>query len=90
MQPGDSKTVEIASGDAYGPHRDDHVLEIDRAGLETSVNPQVGQRLKVPHPRGGVVIVTVAEVTEDKVMLDANHPLAGKDLTFEIELVKIA
>jgi peptidylprolyl isomerase len=89
MQPGEAKTVMIAAGDAYGPHQEDLVLTVDRAAVPAQVNPQVGQRLQVRQQDGSTMVVTVTAVSDVDVTLDANHPLAGKDLTFEIQLVEI-
>ena len=75
--------------EAYGPYRDDMVLEVDRSQLPEDLDPEVGQRLQLRQQNGEVVNVTLTEISEDEVTLDANHPLAGKDLSFDIELVDI-
>jgi len=89
MSPGESKTVKIAYDRAYGPHREDLVTEIDSTNIPPELDAQVGQRLNATDPNGQTVTVTVVEVTESGVKVDANHPLAGADLTFDIELVDI-
>ena len=89
MEPGDEKTVDIPSDEAYGPYRDDMVLEVDRGQLPEDLDPEVGQRLQLRQQNGEVVNVTLTEISDDEVTLDANHPLAGKDLSFDIELVDI-
>jgi peptidylprolyl isomerase/FKBP-type peptidyl-prolyl cis-trans isomerase SlpA len=89
MEPGDEKTVEIPSDEAYGPYRDDMVLEVDRDQLPDDLDPEVGQRLQLRQQNGEVVNVTLTEISDAEVTLDANHPLAGKDLSFDIELVDI-
>ncbi len=89
MTPGETKTHRIAAEDAYGPHADFLVLEVDRRRVPPDLNPKVGDRLQLQHPDGHSTSVLVTEVTETSITLDANHPLAGKDLTFEIELVEI-
>lgn len=89
MEPGDEKTVDIPSDEAYGPYRDDMVLEVERNQLPDDLDPEVGQRLQLRQQNGEVVNVTLTEIAEDEVTLDANHPLAGKDLSFDIELVDI-
>jgi len=90
MNPGDSKTAVIPEERAYGPHRDEMVMTVDRGRLPGDIDPQVGQQLTVSQPKGDSFNVVVTEVTDDKVTLDGNHPLAGKELTFEIQLVEIA
>ena len=89
MKIGESKTVTIPADDAYGPHRDDLILVIDREELPTGLTPEVGQQLQMTRPDGGMIIVAITKVSDKTVTIDANHPLAGKDLTFEIELAKI-
>lgn len=88
MAPGDRKEVTIPSDEAYGSHRDDLVLVVDRATFPPNVNPEVGQQLQMSQG-GESFIVTVREVGDESVTLDANHPLAGEDLTFHLELVEI-
>ena len=90
MSPGESKTQKIPMDQAYGPHRDEMVLEISRQQIPPELEPEVGQQLQVQQENGQTIPVFVTEVTESKVTLDANHPLAGEDLTFDIQLVEIA
>lgn len=89
MQPGDEKTVTIPAEQAYGPRRDEMVGEVPRAQFPPNIEPKVGQQLQMQQ-NGQNFVVTVADVSDEVVRLDANHPLAGKDLTFELELVEIA
>ena len=89
MSPGDSETVKIPAEEAYGPHQEEMMLEVDRAQVPAELNPQVGERLEIKQQNGKSVPVTVTEVTETLITLDGNHPLAGKALTFEIELVDV-
>jgi FKBP-type peptidyl-prolyl cis-trans isomerase 2 len=89
MQPGDSKTEKIPPERAYGARRDDVEFEVDKARIPPELELQVGQQLKVEGPDGEVSRVTVSQVSDSAVTLDANHPLAGRDLVFEIELVEI-
>jgi peptidylprolyl isomerase len=88
MSPGDERTVVIPSDRAYGPRRDEMVGAVPRDRLPPALAPRVGQRLQM-RQEGGSVTVTVTEVTDEAVVLDANHPLAGKDLTFDLRLVQI-
>ena len=89
MKVGEKKTVTIPVDEAYGPRRDDMVGELPREKLPSDLTPEVGQQLIMARPDGEKTIVTITSVSDNTVMIDANHPLAGKDLTFEIELVKI-
>jgi FKBP-type peptidyl-prolyl cis-trans isomerase 2 len=90
MSPGESKTQKIPMDQAYGPHREEMVLEISRQQIPPELEPEVGQQLQVQQENGQAIPVFVTEVTESNVTLDANHPLAGEDLTFDIQLVEIA
>ena len=83
------KTVEIPADEAYGPYREELVLVVDRGELPPDLEPEVGQQLQMQQADGRVIPVTVIEVSESSVTLDANHRLAGKDLIFEIQLVEI-
>jgi peptidylprolyl isomerase len=89
MKPGETKTVNIPVDKAYGPHRDDLVQVVDRKQLPASLKPEIGQPLEGRQPDGEIVAATVIDVTESHVTLDANHPLAGKSLTFVIQLIEI-
>ncbi len=89
MSPGDSKSVTIPSEQAYGPYQDELVIVVDEKQMPSDLSVEVGQQLQMRHSSGQAVPVMVTHVTDDKVTLDANHPLAGKDLTFDIELVTI-
>lgn len=90
MNPGESKTVELQPEDAYGPRRDEMVLAIDRATLPQDVQPQVGQKIQLQTQEGQPVEAAVTGVTESNITVDANHPLAGRPLTFEIHLLEVA
>ena len=89
MKVGEKKTVTIPVDEAYGPYRDELVAEVSREKLPADLTPEVGQQLAVKRSDGATGIVTIISVSDNTVTIDANHPLAGKDLTFEIELVKI-
>lgn len=90
MGVGDSKTFTLNPGEAYGDRNDQMMVDIDRAQMPEDIDPEIGMMLQVQGQDGSVSHVTITEVTDDKVTLDANHPLAGQDLTFEIELREIA
>jgi peptidylprolyl isomerase len=88
MNPGDQQTVTIPSGRAYGPRREELVLEVDRSNFPDDLDPEVGQPLQVDQ-QGQMFVVTVRDVSPSSITLDANHPLAGRDLTFDLQLVEI-
>ncbi len=89
METGDSKTTSIKSDEAYGPYREEMVADVEREKFPPDIDPQVGQELQLMQENDQPMIVKVIEVADSKVTLDGNHPLAGKDLTFELELVEI-
>lgn len=89
MASGEKRRTEIAAKDAYGERETDRVIEVGRDKFPDEISPEVGQRLQMVREGGQALPVTVVEVGEESVTLDANHPLAGKDVTFEIELVEI-
>ena len=89
MKPGKSRTVKIVAGEAYGPRHEQMVVAVDRNKFPENVKPYVGLELDICQQSGKVSLVKVIDVSECSVTLDANHPLAGEDLTFDIELVEI-
>jgi len=89
MSQGDRKTERIEAGEAYGEHRDELVFTVSRDQMPPGTDVEVGDMLRVGFPDGSNAAVQVAAVDENTVTLDANHPLAGKNLTFELELVSI-
>lgn len=89
MEPGDSKTEELPPDQAYGQHREDMVMELEREQLPDNMEPKVGQQLQLRMQNGQEVPVVITELGDESVTIDANHPLAGKELVFEIELVEI-
>jgi peptidylprolyl isomerase len=90
MSPGEHKTATVPADQAYGLYDEEQLMEVDRSQFPAGVEPQVGQRLQVKQDGGEPFGVVVTEVSDESVTLDANHPLAGQDLTFQIELVEIA
>jgi peptidylprolyl isomerase len=88
MSVGDEKTVEIPADQAYGPHRSELLLPVERNQLPDEMAPEVGQSLQMSDGRQ-TFPVTIREVGSDTVVLDANHPLAGKDLVFVLTLLEI-
>ena len=89
MSPGESKSTTIPPEEAYGPHHEQMVQVIDRKQVPPDLKLGAGQQLEVRGQDGQKTMVMVTDVSESTVTLDANHPLAGKDLTFDIQLVEI-
>jgi peptidylprolyl isomerase len=89
MAVGDKKTVEVPVDQAYGQPDPNAQQAVPRGDIPEDIPLDLGTQLQVQTPQGQVMPVTVVEVTDEQVVLDANHPLAGKDLTFAIELVDI-
>ena len=89
MAPGESKIVRIPAEEAYGLRDDELMMVVDRKEFPPNINPEVGQTLEVTGDDGEAFPVLVARVADTEVVLDANHPLAGENLTFEVTLVEI-
>ncbi|MCB0262139.1 MAG: peptidylprolyl isomerase [Calditrichaeota bacterium] len=89
MSIGQTKTINIPSDEAYGPRYDELVQIVDRSDLPEDMEPAIGQRLEAVQENGNVINVIVSQVEADKITIDANHPLAGEDLVFDLELVEI-
>ena len=89
MELNETKTVLVSSNDAYGPYREEMVVDVPKNSFPADINPEVGLELELVQSNNQPIIVTVLKVTDDSVTLDANHPLAGKDLTFDVQLVEI-
>ncbi len=90
MQVGEKKTVEIPVDQAYGQRNNDMMMEYPKSEFPAEMTPEVGMELHMSDNTGNVFPVVIAEVKDETVLLDANHPLAGEDLVFDIELVSIA
>lgn len=89
MEEGDTKTVSLEVEDAFGERREELVRTIGKDQLPSHIDPQVGKFLEIRADEGENVRAQITDVTEDRVTIDANHPLAGKKITFEIELLEI-
>jgi peptidylprolyl isomerase len=89
MHPGESRTTVIPADEAYGPYHEEMVLIIDRNLLPADMKPTIGMQLQMSQANGQRVVVMITDVSESSVTLDANHPLAGEDLTFDIQLIEI-
>jgi peptidylprolyl isomerase len=89
MQPGDSKSTRISAEEGYGPYNEDLVVTVKRSSLPTDMELKIGDQLEIVPEGGEVYVVTVAGFSGSDVILDMNHPLAGKDLIFDIQLLEI-
>jgi peptidylprolyl isomerase len=90
MSVGGTKTVTVPAADAYGPRRDDFAREVPRDVIPDDIDLAEGMVLTAQGPEGQTLRFSVVDFDEQKVKIDANHPLAGKDLTFELELMEVA
>jgi peptidylprolyl isomerase len=89
MQVGDKKTIHIPVDDAYGTKREDMIVKVPKGNFPPDLDPEVGMQLAMTTPEGQQMPVVVIEVAMEYVVLDANSPLAGEDLIFDLELVEI-
>ena len=89
MEEGESKTVLLAPEDAYGVRDEKRVFTAEKSEIPDHITPEIGKKIQVQMGSGEMAILTVLEVSEDKVTFDANDPLAGEELTFEIKLLEI-
>ena len=89
LKPGDKNTVTIVPEEAYGERDENLLIKMPKKSVPEGVTPEVGMRLQLANQQGQAVPVVVTEVLDDSLRLDANHPLAGKTLVFDIEVVEI-
>lgn len=89
LEPGQSITVTIPADEAYGQRAEEMVAVIERSEIPADISPEPGHQMEVILEDGSPLPVLVTDVTETTITLDANHPLAGRDLTFAIRLVEI-
>lgn len=90
LEAGDTETATLEPENAYGQRDEQRVIEVERDQLPDDVEPEIGMQLEIQQPNGTRARVSIAEVGEETVQLDANHPLAGKELTFEIEVLDVS
>ncbi len=90
MTIGEKKTVNIAAAEAYGEKNEEMILEFPKTQFPEDMIPEIGMQLNMSNSQGQNFPVVIVEVREELVILDANHPLAGKELIFDLELVEIA
>jgi peptidylprolyl isomerase len=89
LHVGETGTFTMPPEEAYGPRNDNLVLTLEKDKLPEGLNPTVGQQLQMQLTNGSITMAVITEVTETTITVDANHPLAGQNLTFEIELLEI-
>jgi len=89
MAKGDNKTITLPPDEAYGQVRNDLIIEVKKADIPDNIEPKVGLNLQMKQTGGEVINLVVSEIGDETVTLDANHPLAGKTLIFDIEVVEI-
>lgn len=90
MAAGDSKTFTLGVDDAYGPKKDEMVVDVPRSTLPEDLEPQVGVYLEIGKPGEPTTVAEIVGVTDESVKIDVNHPLSGKSLTFEVEIVEVS
>lgn len=89
LKAGDERDIAVAPEEAYGERDPKALREVERSKLPSTIQPEVGMPLQVQGPEGSVSIVSIAEVKKDSVVVDFNHPLAGKTLNFHIKIVSV-
>jgi peptidylprolyl isomerase len=90
MKPGERKNVLVSAQKAYGERHEEMVISITKDRFPAHIVPEIGQQIQLAGPNNQPIIVKVVGLSEDSVQLDANPPLAGRDLTFDLELISIA
>ena len=88
LKKGDKKNIKVGSDKAYGPRMEEAKQEVPKNQFPKEIEPKVGMQLAAQSPNG-TIPVTIAEIKNDKIVVDFNHPLAGKDLNFDIEVVDV-
>lgn len=89
MKAGETKQVRLTGEDAYGPYNQEMVFDADPNQFEEGMSPAVGQQFQTQMQDGTPLLLTVKAVSDDKITLDANHPMAGKALNFDLEVVEV-
>ena len=89
LKIGETKTIILPPEEAYGPRRKELMVDVKKSDFPDNIIPSVGKRLQIQQPYGNVIDVTVTDIDESTVTLDANHFLAGESLILEIQLVEI-
>jgi peptidylprolyl isomerase len=89
MKPGEKKTISLQAEDAFGPYIEELITTVERDQLPPNLDLQKDQQLQIQQPDGQVILVKVVNINDKSITFDANHPLAGKDITFDIHLLEI-
>lgn len=89
MQEGDKKQFTVEPAQAFGPRREELVFKEARSALPADAEPQVGMRVMTQASDEQMVALTIIEISDEHIVLDANHPLAGRALHFDMELMKV-
>ncbi|NIG57369.1 peptidylprolyl isomerase [Chitinophaga sp. Cy-1792] len=89
MKVGDKKTIHIPVDQAYGQKSPDFIIDFPKDNIPSELTPEIGMQLQMSSPEGQVIPVRVIAVGDTTITLDGNHPLAGEDLIFDLELVEI-
>jgi len=89
LEIGETKTVILSPEKAYGPWFEELTVRVRKSDIPDDIKPVIGEKFKVWRPDGNLMPLTITEVTDHTVTLDANHPLAGKTLIYDIELIDI-
>ncbi len=89
LEPGEDANIKIPAAEGYGLRNEDLVINIERAKLPPTITPELGMKLQMQTKEGQPLVLTIADVQNDFIVVDANHELAGKDLNFKIDLVEI-
>lgn len=89
LTAGESKMIKVPAEEGYGLKRDDLIVKIEKSKIPETIKPEIGMKLQTKTPEGNPMVLNITEVTDDFIIVDANHELAGLDLNFHIELVEI-
>ncbi|MGK9476910.1 FKBP-type peptidyl-prolyl cis-trans isomerase [Melioribacter sp. OK-6-Me] len=89
LEPGQTVDINIPADEAYGQRREDLIIKVNNSNLPPNLNPEVGMKLHMQTDDNQIIPLTIVDVLEDGIVVDANHELAGQDLNFHIELVSI-
>lgn len=89
MSEGETKSISVAPEEGFGAYRNDLLVNVEKNQLPSNIDPQLGMMLQVRSDEDNIRYFTIADITEDTVTLDGNHPLAGKEISFTIQLLEI-
>ena len=89
MQAGEKKVISLQSEEAFGPYVEELITTVDKSELPPNLEIEKDQQLQIQQPDGQIILVKVIDMTDKDITFDANHPLAGKDIEFDIHLIEI-